>query len=132
MTSVFIDHINLAAPKTLLEELKVFYCDLLGLNTGWRPEGPVAGYWLYHGSQALLHLSENPAGSRATESECIDHVAFSVTGLDMFLKRLAKMELPYRRYYSDSTGRTQLFVVDPAGNKVELVFVAGNAEDAEY
>ena len=49
-----LDHYNLCAPRELLEELREFYTDTVGLTVGYRPPFDSAGYWLYAGEQAVL------------------------------------------------------------------------------
>jgi catechol 2,3-dioxygenase-like lactoylglutathione lyase family enzyme len=39
-----------------LERSKEFYCDVLGLENGDRPPLDFAGYWLYSGGAATVHL----------------------------------------------------------------------------
>jgi catechol 2,3-dioxygenase-like lactoylglutathione lyase family enzyme len=39
-----------------LERTKNFYCDVLGLENGDRPPLDFAGYWLYSGGVATVHL----------------------------------------------------------------------------
>jgi catechol 2,3-dioxygenase-like lactoylglutathione lyase family enzyme len=39
-----------------LERTKNFYCDVLGLENGYRPPLDFPGYWLYSGGVATVHL----------------------------------------------------------------------------
>ena len=39
-----------------LERTKNFYCEVLGLETGYRPPLDFPGYWLYSGGVATVHL----------------------------------------------------------------------------
>jgi hypothetical protein len=55
----------------------------------------------------------------------LDHIAFRCTGLAALQARLLEMGLtPDRDQVPDSRAR-QLFVTDPAGNGVELLFPDG-------
>jgi hypothetical protein len=56
-------HYNLRAPHALLETLRAFYSEVVGLTPGARPAFTSFGYWLYAGDEAVLHLSEARAGS---------------------------------------------------------------------
>jgi hypothetical protein len=47
MGQVHLDHINVCAPPTLLEQVKAFYEEVLGLADGFRPTFSSNGYWLY-------------------------------------------------------------------------------------
>ena len=62
MTVVGFNHYNLRAPRELLEQLRSFYCDVVGLRVGPRPSFASFGYWLYAGEQDILHLTETDAG----------------------------------------------------------------------
>ena len=67
MPAIGFNHYNLRAPRALLDELKDFYCETLGLTVGERPAFRSFGYWLYAGSRDVLHLSETALGEvRAT------------------------------------------------------------------
>src|SRR5258708_988396 len=39
-----------------LERTKEFYCEVLGLENGYRPPLDFPGYWLYSGGVATVHL----------------------------------------------------------------------------
>ena len=58
------NHFNLRAEQALLERLRDFYVDVVGLREGPRPPFDFHGYWLYLQDQAVLHLAEVPAGGR--------------------------------------------------------------------
>lgn len=57
MSVIGLDHYNLRAPRPLLDTLRDFYIDVVGLRLGARPPFRSHGYWLYAGAQAVLHLS---------------------------------------------------------------------------
>lgn len=116
-------HYNLRAPRPMLEALKAFYCDVVGLTVGVRPLRSY-GYWLYGGGEALLHLSEaGPEESRNPDAvNTFDHVAFRCTGLAETEGKLAALGVPFRRAVVPQTGQVQLFLKDPAGNGIELNF----------
>ncbi len=124
-----LDHYNLRASRDLLEELRDFYCDIVGLSEGDRPAFRGDGYWLYAGDRAVLHLSV-----AADDDSCppfadstFDHAAFACAGRADYERRLAESNVTYRTAVIPGTGRTQLFFVDPAGNGVELNFAEGDA-----
>lgn len=118
------DHYNLRAPRALLDELKAFYCDIVGLSEGDRPPFRSFGYWLYAGGRPVLHLSEarpdetRPAGAPSTFS----HAAFDCTGRAEYERRLADRGIDYRIAEVPLLEQQQLFFLDPAGNGVELNF----------
>ena len=48
------DHYNLSAPRELLERLRIFYTETVGLTVGYRPRFQKFGYWLYAGDHAVF------------------------------------------------------------------------------
>jgi catechol-2,3-dioxygenase len=124
MPTLGLNHFNLRAPQELMEKLRDFYCDVVGLTVGMRPPFKFSGYWLYAGEQPVLHLAEAAAGEvrAADTATTFDHVAFNCTGLAEFEGRLARLGIRYRMNRVPQTNQVQLFVRDPAGNGVELNF----------
>jgi len=117
-------HINLRAPRALLDQLYVFYTDVVGLTAGARPPFPRFGYWLYAGELDIVHLIEaSPDENRATGVvTTIDHIAFLCEGHEVFERQLQQQNMPYRVATVPLTGQLQLILKDPAGNTVELNF----------
>ena len=117
-------HYNLRAPRDILEELRSFYCDVVGLTAGPRPRFRSNGYWLYAAEQDVLHLTECPADeSRSTKARTtFDHVAFNCGGREAYQRRLAKHGVRYDVDAVPQTGQFQIFFRDPGGNGVELNF----------
>ena len=126
MTLHGIDHINLRAPPVLLEELRAFYERALGLTVGHRPPFGSHGYWLYAGGTAVVHLQAlDPSDQRATQvATTLDHVAFAATGFESTVSRLESLGLAFTTRGVPLTGARQVFLRDPAGNGVELLFPA--------
>ena len=83
-----IDHINIKAPAALLEQVREFYCAVLGLDEGPRPDFPSPGYWLYARECPLVHLSVGPETTARPAAGYLDHVAFRAEDLVTFLARL--------------------------------------------
>jgi glyoxylase I family protein len=124
MAAIAFNHYNLRAPRELLDRLRDFYCDIIGLRQGKRPGLGSFGYWLYAGNDCVLHLSQARADeSRLTHtSTTFDHVAFTCTdrvGMEALLKQRG---IRFSRGQVAELGIHQLFLQDPAGNGVELSF----------
>jgi len=120
------DHYNLRAARPVLEELKAFYCDVVGLTVGERPPFRRFGYWLYAGGRPVLHLSEaddSEARSR-TAVTTFAHAAFNCTGRAEYERQLRDLGIAYRTAAVPQLEIVQLFFQDPAGNGVELQFDA--------
>ena len=108
-----------------------YYCGLLGLVEGWRPELGFAGAWLYApgSQQAILHIYwDRPMP--ATRTGVIDHMAFSAMGLKEVKARFDARGLAYDLRRQAGAGTWQLFSHDPNGAKVELDFEPGESLDA--
>ncbi|HEY1091454.1 MAG TPA: VOC family protein [Burkholderiaceae bacterium] len=124
MALLGFSHYNLRAPRPLLERLRDFYVEVVGLREGERPPFRSFGYWLYAGEQAALHLTE--AGSdeeRPTDPRgCFDHAAFECTDRAVFEARLTQHGIAYRVSAVPLRNQVQLFFSDPAGHGVELNF----------
>ena len=129
MATLGFSHYNLRAPRALLESLRAFYCDVVGLAVGERPPFVTFGYWLYAGGHDVLHLSESAADeARALGvSTTFDHAAFRCAGRGEFEHRLAECGIDYKVAQVPATGVVQLFFKDPAGNGVELNFTDADA-----
>jgi extradiol dioxygenase family protein len=128
MQTLGFAHYNLRAPRELLDTLRDFYADVVGLAVGTRPPFKSFGYWLYAGSHDVLHLSEAGDGEvRAVGlTTTFDHVAFKCVGLSAFQQKLNEAGIKYRVARVPQTGQQQLFFRDPAGNGVELNFADGD------
>ncbi len=119
-----LGHYNLRAPRQLLESLRAFYCDIVGLSVGERPPFRRFGFWLYAGDRDILHLTEcSPEEVRRTDvSTTFDHVAFAADGRPEVESRLRANAVVFETAHVPLTGQIQLFLRDPAGNGVELTF----------
>ena len=124
MPTLGFAHVNLRAPRPVLEELRAFYSEVVGLAVGERPPFRSFGYWLYAGGQDVLHLSEaGPEEERSLRGgTTFDHVAFQCSGRAEFERRLVERGVRYEVAEVPLTGAVQLFFNDPAGNGVELNF----------
>ena len=126
-----LDHYTLRTRKP--EETVRFYCAAVGLTEGWRPGFRFPGHWLYLGDRPVVHIvsitdNENElrgytgkSGSEAG-SGSIDHIAFRCDGLADMQERLLGLGLPFRERVVPDLEQHQLFVQDPNGVTIELVF----------
>ncbi|HEY4369833.1 MAG TPA: VOC family protein [Steroidobacteraceae bacterium] len=129
MVTLGFSHYNLRASRELLETLRAFYCDVVGLRAGVRPPFNSFGYWLYAGERDVLHLSESTAGEARSigAAPTFDHAAFNCSGRIEFERKLARLGIEYEVAQVPLTGQVQLFFKDPAGNGVELNFAGDEA-----
>jgi catechol-2,3-dioxygenase len=120
------DHYNLRADRAVLDELRDFYRDVVGLTVGERPPFRRFGYWLYSGDTAVLHLSLIDDGEERSRTavNTFSHAAFNCTDRAEFEARLKRVGIAYRTAQVPLLNIAQLFFHDPAGNGVELQFDA--------
>ena len=118
------DHYNLRAARPVLDQLRDFYRDVVGLEVGERPPFRRFGYWLYAGDRPVLHLAEADAHETrsGTAKTTFAHAAFNCTDRAAFERRLVERGIRYRVDQVPITNQVQLFFEDPAGNGVELQF----------
>jgi len=124
MTIKGIDHFNVAASPGLIEEVRRFYVDVLGLKAGYRPAFSSQGYWLYAEQQALVHLSVRKDHGETGGNGPLDHVAFRVSDPAPLIDRLDRAGVAYRRREITEMSMGQLFFQDPAGNGLEVNFIS--------
>ena len=127
MKTVGLSHYNITAPLELLERVRDFYVEVLGLVVGERPAFMRQGFWLYAGLEPLVHLTASDAMDARAGSDFrqsfFDHIAFNCKGLPEFIERLKGFRIPYEVVEIPSLGQTQIFLRDPASVGVELNFV---------
>ena len=125
MNTVGLNHFNITSPYRLLEKVRDFYVDVLGLEVGARPDFIREGFWLYAGHLPIVHLTacdESDARAKADSlPSFVDHIAFSCEGLSGLIERLQHLGLPYEVVKMPT--QVQVFIRDPAGVGVELNFV---------
>lgn len=126
MNTVGLHHFNITAPSELLERVRDFYVEVLGLAIGHRPGFMRKGFWLYAGNEPIVHLTCDEKNSRVSgeiERGFFDHIAFSCKGLPGLIERLKQLNIAYEVVEIPSLEQIQVFVRDPAGVGVELNFV---------
>ena len=118
-----INHIQLVAEKDLVLQLRDFYCEVVGLTEGFRPVFERFGYWLYIEDKDVLHLVTPKEGDgRSPQKSSFDHVAFKTANYEGVLKKLKSLSIPFEEKPIPGMAAHQIFLRDPAGNRVELNF----------
>ena len=127
MDTAGLSHFNITVPDELLEKVRDFYVEVVGLVVGERPEFERKGFWLYAGNAPIVHLTACDETDARANGEIglsfFDHVAFSCQGLTGLIERLKRWNIPYEVVEIPSLGQLQVFVHDPARVGVELNFV---------
>ena len=119
-----IDHYNLRSDEKMIETLKNFYINIVGLKLGYRPPFKSKGYWLYAKEKDVLHLSSSKDNIKnlINIDSTLDHVSFSANDKIFFMETLEKNNIVFKERYIPEINIDQLFFKDPAGNGIELIF----------
>ncbi len=115
-----LDHINIKGPAELLENEKQFFCDVLGLREGYRPEFPSKGFWLYADDKAVIHLSESNQHVPTCQQGCFDHVAFRSSDLAALVQRLERKHIEHSLVHVKEISLSQVFLKSPSGTRIEI------------
>lgn len=120
-----LDHYNITASPSLIERVKHFYTDIIGLQVGPRAHLDHQGYWLYAGTMPILHLSAraNAPVTYSAPQSFFNHISLRCVGLSAAIAKLQATLTPYRIVKLADLKQTQIFLTDPAGLSVELTFV---------
>ena len=119
-----INHYNLRAAPEIIEKLKNFYIEIVGLKLGHRPPFKNGGYWLYANDKDVLHLSfsKNDITNELHVSSTFDHMAFTAENEMEHINVLKENNIDYIIREVPEIGTRQIFFKDPAGNGIELIF----------
>jgi catechol 2,3-dioxygenase-like lactoylglutathione lyase family enzyme len=125
-----LDHFNIRTRK--LDETVSFYCDVLGLSKGPRPNFKFPGAWMYSEGRAVVHLVDiaPTAEPQKPDSGVVHHVAFVSRGFARMKAHLQTTGVPYQTVQVPGGELWQIFVRDPNGVMVELNYSAAS-EGAE-
>jgi catechol 2,3-dioxygenase-like lactoylglutathione lyase family enzyme len=131
MTILHIDHFTLRTAK--VEETVAFFRDAIGMKEGWRPAFPFPGKWMYVGDRPVVHVANLATdntelkaylGDRTpgTGGGSLDHISLRCRGLAEHQRRLAAFGLSFQERVVPELSEHQVFVDDPNGIKIELIF----------
>ncbi|EHQ57029.1 hypothetical protein OMB55_00007490 [gamma proteobacterium HIMB55] len=123
-----LNHFNIMGSQSLIDEVRDFYVDVIGLSEGWRPDFDFDGHWLYAGAAPILHLmvseegSDTDDGGISSTTGHLDHIALTAADLTAVESRLIELGQVYKKKVIPGFNVTQLFLHDPIGLGVELNF----------
>ncbi|XXQ54066.1 VOC family protein [Xenophilus aerolatus] len=121
-----LHHFTIRCAPAALDAVRAFYCEVLGMATGPRPDFPFDGHWLYVGETAVVHLAavldETAPREPAAPGPGFDHVSLRATGLEHTRRWLRQQAIPFEELPVPGWPLQQIFLRDPAGAKIELTF----------
>jgi catechol 2,3-dioxygenase-like lactoylglutathione lyase family enzyme len=122
-----LDHFTIQCAD--MDATRDFYCGVLGLSEGFRPQLAFAGYWLYCADRPVVHLlaadgalPENRGAKPGSDTGGLDHVAFRGADAQATIARLKQHGIAFRENLIRDIGLHQVFVRDPDGIMVEMNF----------
>ncbi len=111
-------HVSVNVNGTPLEPMVEFYRDVLGLGDRPRPDIPgVPGHWHTVGDLELHIVGAPPRGT--TIDSTGNHYCVAVDDLDVAIAELEARGIEYKRALQGEH-TVQIWIVDPAGNTIEL------------
>ena len=127
-----LDHVSISTVN--LEATKKFYCELLGLKVGFRPNLESSGYWLYSDKAAIIHLVETEekldkqtslsqgkeVTSNLIETGRDDHIALTVEDSADLVNIMKDNDVDYWDRLLVDRNLYQIFIQDPNGVIIEL------------
>ena len=119
-----IDHYNLRSDEKMIETLKDFYINVVGLSMGERPPFKSKGFWLNAEGKDVLHLSSTKNNEKKEHhvNSTFDHLAFSASDIKHYETILNENNISFTFREVPEIGTKQLFFKDPVGNGIELIF----------
>ena len=107
-----INHYNLRAAPEIIEKLKNFYIEIVGLKLGHRPPFKNGGYWLYANEKDVLHLSfsKNGIANELNVSSTFDHMAFTAENEMDHIKVLKENNIDFITREVPEIGTRQIFL----------------------
>jgi catechol 2,3-dioxygenase-like lactoylglutathione lyase family enzyme len=111
-------HVSVNTNSTPLDAMIAFYRDVLGLADVTRPEIPgIPGHWHAVGDQQLHLVGTPPRGTPIDSTG--HHYCVAVADLDAAIAELDARDIEFQRGLQGE-GTVQIWIVDPAGNTIEL------------
>jgi catechol 2,3-dioxygenase-like lactoylglutathione lyase family enzyme len=108
------DHFQIVVPLERLEEARIFYTDIIGLEPIERPKFKSKGYW-FNIANIQLHLSTEAVMPRTSR-----HNAFEVTDIAAARRHLERNGVEFLEEPL-IPGRERFSFIDPFGNRIELL-----------
>ena len=121
---------HVAIKTSDLDRTVRFYRDVIGCHETDRPPLGFPGAWLAvptPAGEAIFHIyggepAKGPDGRTPHGTGAIDHVSLTAVGFQAMRARFRAAGLPWREAIVPGTPLWQLFVFDPSGVQLEIIF----------
>lgn len=120
------DHVNVRTAH--LDTMMAWYVDILGLRSGFRPDFPFPGAWMYLGDRAVVHLVSVTGPPQAGGNITLEHFAFRASGFDDFLAVLKDRAIDHSVDPVPGFPVVQINLTDPDGNHIHVDFDAAECK----
>lgn len=123
-----IDHVNVESDD--VDRSRDFYHNVIGLKEGPRPEFDRPGYWMYAGDKPVVHIIKtDPKNKMLTGSKdaSISHFALQIKNYRATRNHLERKGIKYVTNDVSGTKIRQLFLEDPEGVLIELIYLPKGA-----
>ena len=115
-----VDHFNIVIAPSQVDATLRFYCEILGLKEGFRPDFGRPGWWLYAGDHPVLHISLKEIAPTVGATGSFDHIALNATDWPSMKAMLEKHGIAFDEQLARDNTMRQIFFRDPNGLRVEL------------
>jgi catechol 2,3-dioxygenase-like lactoylglutathione lyase family enzyme len=120
-----VDHFNIVIAQSQVETTLRFYCEILGLKEGFRPDFGRPGWWLYAGDHPVLHISLKQIAPTLGATGSFDHIALNATDWPAMKATLERHGIEFEEQLVRDNTVLQIFFRDPNGLRVELDYKLG-------
>lgn len=114
-----LDHVNVRTAN--LAPMIAFYRDVMGMESGWRPNFPFDGAWMYLEGKPIVHLVEVPEDP-ANEAPKLEHFAIGAEDMAGFRATLDAHDVAYTVDPVPGIELVQINLRDPDGNHIHVDF----------
>ena len=115
-----VDHFNIVIAPSQVDATLRFYCEILGLKEGFRPDFGRPGWWLYAGDHPVLHISLKEIAPTVGATGSFDHIALNATDWPGMKATLERHGIAFEEQLVRDNAVLQIFFRDPNGLRVEL------------
>ena len=130
MAGILTGLFHVAIKTADLDRTVRFYERMFDCHQAPRPNLGFPGAWLAVPTptgEAIFHIyagkpAENPDGSVSVGTGAIDHLSLSAVGFQAMRDKIKAAGLPWREAIVPGTPLWQLFVHDPSGVQLEIIF----------